>query len=127
MSNEEVLQYIENLKTENVREKILKIAYCALKKIISSNTTDAVVLATKFEEFNHEKIKKLNLFQITQIKKLKDNCFEFNFIDKLKAIETLLLLLEKLENKNNSNKINSFLNALTNRSNETNNRLEDND
>ena len=127
MSNEEVLQYIENFKIENKKEKILKIAYKALKKIISSNTTDAVVLATKFEEFDYEKIKKLNLFQISQIKKLKDNCFEFNFIDKLKAIETLLLLLEKLENKNSANNIQNFLNALTNGSNKTDYRLENND
>lgn len=127
LANEEILQLIKSIKMEIKKEKIFQVAYSALKKIISSNTNDAVVLAAKFEDFDYEQIKKLNLFQITQIKKLKDCSFEFNFIDKLKAVETLLLLLEKLEKKDSGAKLTSFLNALTNTSNNLDYRLEQND
>ena len=93
------------------------MAFSTLKKIICSKTNDAIILAANFEKITIKDIEKLNLFQITQIKKTKDGGFEFYFIDKIKAIETLLLFLEKLDKKNNSTNITSFLNALTTNSN----------
>ena len=105
--------YINNFKVELEREKIFKTAISNLNKIIETKVNDVIVLAANFETITKKEIEKLNLFQLAEIKKLKDGSFEFKLIDKIKAIETLTALLEKLNVKENKTQINEFLDALT--------------
>lgn len=113
LEKEEIKLYLKNLKIKNQKNSIFKDIVLALKKLIKYKSNDAVILATHFEKMSKEEIKLLDLFQICEIKKLKDGGFEFKFIDKIKAIETLIFLLEKLEKTENSSEINNFLKALS--------------
>lgn len=113
LEKEEIKLCLKNLKTKNLKDTIFKDIVLTLKKLINYKSNDAAILATHFEKMSKEEIKMLNLFQICEIKKLKDGGFEFKFVDKIKAIETLIILLEKLEKTQNSSEINNFLKALT--------------
>ena len=113
LAKPEIKNYINNFKVELEREKIFKTAISNLNKIIETKVNDVIVLAANFETITKKEIEKLNLFQLAEIKKLKDGSFEFKLIDKIKAIETLTALLEKLNVKENKTQINEFLDALT--------------
>lgn len=113
LAKPEVKNHINNLKTELEREKIFKTAISNLNKVITTKVNDVIVLAANFETITNKEISKLNLFQLAEIKKLKDGAFEFKLIDKIKAIETLISLLEKLNTPENKTQINEFLDALT--------------
>ena len=113
LAKPEIKNYINNFKVELEREKIFKTAIFNLNKIIETKVNDVIVLAANFETITKKEIEKLNLFQLAEIKKLKDGSFEFKLIDKIKAIETLTALLEKLNVKENKTQINEFLDALT--------------
>ncbi len=113
LAKPEIKNYINNSKVELEREKIFKTAISNLNKIIETKVNDVIVLAANFETITKKEIEKLNLFQLAEIKKLKDGSFEFKLIDKIKAIETLTALLEKLNVKENKTQINEFLDALT--------------
>ena len=113
LAKPEIKNYINNFKVELEREKIFKTAILNLNKIIETKVNDVIVLAANFETITKKEIEKLNLFQLAEIKKLKDGSFEFKLIDKIKAIETLTALLEKLNVKENKTQINEFLDALT--------------
>lgn len=113
LAKPEIKNYINNFKVELEREKIFKTVILNLNKIIETKVNDVIVLAANFETITKKEIEKLNLFQLAEIKKLKDGSFEFKLIDKIKAIETLTALLEKLNVKENKTQINEFLDALT--------------
>lgn len=113
LAKPEIKNYINNFKVELEREKIFKTAISNLNKIIETKVNDVIVLAANFETITKKEIEKLNLFQLAEIKKLKDGSFEFKLTDKIKAIETLTALLEKLNVKENKTQINEFLDALT--------------
>ena len=97
LNKDEIRIYLKNLETKTQKDSIFKDIVLALKKLIRYKSNDAVILATHFEQMSKKEIKMLDLFQIFKIKKLKDGGFEFEFVDKIKAIETLIVLLEKLE------------------------------
>ena len=113
LAKPEIKNYINNFKVELEREKIFKTAISNLNKIIETKVNDVIVLAANFETITKKEIEKLNLFQLAEIKKLKDGSFEFKLIDKIKAIATITALLEKLNVKENKTQINEFLDALT--------------
>lgn len=110
LEKKEICCFLEELKNNLKKEKILKLIVIALKRIILYRPNDTIKLLKNIETIGEEEIEKLDLFQISELKKLRDGSFEFKFIDRIKAIETLLPILEKMEN---NLQINSFLKALS--------------
>ena len=110
LSKKTIIKLIDEYKANFEKEKMLNLALTALKRMIFYRVNDAVELAICHDNFSKQEIAKLDLFQICELKKQKDGGFEFKFVDRLKAIETLLVVLEKTQNKT---QINDFLKALT--------------
>ena len=102
--------FIEKIKSQTKKDEFFKLIITALKRMILYRPNDTIKLLHKFENTSKEEIEKLDLFHISELKKLKDGSFEFKFIDRIKAIETLLNILEKTENKTQAA---NFLKALS--------------
>ena len=86
------------------------MAIIALKRLIFCRPNDVLILALKSQELNENQIEKLDLFQISEIKKLKDGGFEFKFTDRIKAIDCLMSLIDKMSDKSG---VDDFLKALS--------------
>lgn len=110
LSKKEISSLIKSLENKNQQDKIYNLFIIALKRMILYRSNDTIKLLTKATEISKEEIENLDLFNICEIKKLKDGSFEFKFIDRIKAIETLLAILDKTQN---NLQINDFFKALT--------------
>ena len=110
LNKKEAKNFIKKTKTKIKKDKILNLAVLALKKIIFYRPNDIVNLLNKFKDMPEKEIATLDLFSISEIKKLKDGNFEFKFIDRLKAIDILLNIANKMDT---SCQANNFLKALT--------------
>jgi len=69
-------------KTQKVEDGLLKLAV--------GDVSDAVMLLYLSDEEVREKLPKLNLFNISEIKRPKGGGLEIKFFDRLKACERLL-------------------------------------
>lgn len=110
LSKKEISSFIKNFENKIQKDKIFNIFIIALKRMILYRSNDIIKLLIKSENMSKEEIENLDLFNICEIKKLKDGGFEFKFIDRIKAIETLLTILDKTQN---NLQINDFFKALT--------------
>ena len=104
LGSKEILDEIERLITQ--REKILgKLATLGYHKLAFGNIADAVSLVY-MENPTLEKLKTMDLFLVSEIKKPKDGMLEIKFFDRLKA-------LEKLENKSSEyGSVNNLFDAI---------------
>ncbi len=84
-------------------------AISVIRRLVFCKPNDVIKLILNNENLTDSQIDKLELFPISEFKKLKDGSFEVKFIDKLKAIAFLIDLANSF---NNSDKENSFLSAL---------------
>ncbi len=96
------------LSDKNVRQEIQDIlnnlkfspdstAYLGYKKLAFGDISDAIKLIC-CDDYTQLNIDNLNLFNVAEIKKPKDNCIEIKFFDRLKALEKL----QEIDNKENS-------------------------
>ena len=94
---QDINEYLEKIKTDLKKDQILSLAITALKRLIFCRPNDVLILALKSQDLSENQIENLDLFQISEIKKLKDGGFEFKFTDRIKAIECLISLLDKMD------------------------------
>lgn len=106
----EISSFLNKIESQIEKDRISKLAIVALKRMILYRPNDTIKLLHQFENISKEEIEKLDLFHISELKKLKDGSFEFKFIDRIKAIETLTQILEKTENNMQTS---NFLKALS--------------
>ena len=117
LNKSEIQQEIKKRKSEIDNQQLVHWATTALKRIIFNTPNDAILLALKNEQLSETQIENLSLFQISEFKKFKDGSLEIKFVDKLKAISSII---EIAANVKTSNEANSFLSALTNSTNNEN-------
>lgn len=110
LSKQDINEYLEKIKIDFKKDQILNLAILALKRLIFCRPNDVLILALKSQELNENQIEKLDLFQISEIKKLKDGGFEFKFTDRVKAIDCLTSLIEKMGEKSS---LDDFFRALS--------------
>ena len=110
LSKKQIICCLKRMEKKFQKDKIINIAITALQKIIFYRPNDAVAVIKNINNLSEYDIENLDLFQLSEVKKLKDGSFEFKFIDKIKAIEILIALSEKVEEKQ---KTTSLLKALT--------------
>ena len=94
---QDINEYLKKIKTDLKKDQIISLAITALKRLIFYRPNDVLILALKSQELSENQIENLDLFQISEIKKLKDGGFEFKFTDRIKAIECLISLLDKMD------------------------------
>ena len=97
LSRKDINEYLEKIKIDLKKDQILGLAITALKRLIFCRPNDVLILALKSQDLSESQIENLDLFQISEIKKLKDGGFEFKFTDRIKAIDCLISLMDKME------------------------------
>lgn len=110
LGRRDIVNYIENLHIGLKRDQIIDLAVTALKRIAFYRPNDVVFLALKSSELTEKQIEELDLFQLSELKKLKDGGFEVKFSDRSKAIDLLITLADKIGDDNDAD---DFLKALT--------------
>ncbi len=110
LGRKDIVNYIENLHIGLKRDQIIDLAVTALKRIAFYRPNDVVFLALKSSELTEKQIEELDLFQLSELKKLKDGGFEVKFSDRSKAIDSLITLADKIGDDNDAD---DFLKALT--------------
>lgn len=101
---------IELLYTEKISNKIKKLyeikkknliyqTIVGYEKLAFGNISDCIKLLF-CENLNFNDLKKMNLFNISEIKKPKDGSMEIKFFDRMRALEKL----EQIDNLKNSEK-----------------------
>ena len=86
-ADQEINQEIENLY-EQKKKNLLYMACSGYERLAFGNIVDAIKLVYS-ENFNLNEINELDLFNISEIKKLKDGAMEIKFFDRIKALEKL--------------------------------------
>lgn len=107
---EDIKECLDKMKSGFKKDQIFNLTITALKRIIFYRPNDVLVLALKSQELSEKQIENLDLFQISEIKKLKDGGFEFKFADRVKAIDSLISLIDKIGDDSD---VNDFLKALS--------------
>ena len=97
LARQDINEYLEKIKTDLKKDQILSLVITALKRLIFCRPNDVLILALKSQDLSETQIENLDLFQISEIKKLKDGGFEFKFTDRIKAIECLISLVDKMD------------------------------
>jgi phage terminase small subunit len=96
LKRKEVLSYIA--KCEKVRKKTSADVRAGYMRLAFGCISDAVSLMFLSEEdITKEKIEKLDLFNVSEIKRQKGGGLEIKFFDRLKALERLSAISEKEE------------------------------
>ena len=81
-----------------------------LKRLAFGNCTDAVYLVFADELPPHDVISRLDLFNVSEIKRIKGNGVEIKFFDRLKALEKLFEMENTFSDKD---KATDLIKALT--------------
>lgn len=90
VSEERIAKEIEN---ERRNSDWMATAASGFRRLAFGGICDAVKLVLG-GEFSDEELEKLDLFNISEIKKPKDGCMEIKFFDRVKALENLARLSE---------------------------------
>ena len=94
LKRKEILSYINKLsKLKNKTSADVKAGYMRLAFGCISDAVSLLFLPE--EEITKEKIEKLDLFNVSEIKKQKGGGLEIKFFDRLKALKELSELYEK--------------------------------
>ena len=91
---------------EQKKKNLIYKAFNGYERLAFGDTSDAIKLICA-EDLSFKNIEKMNLFNISEIKKPKEGSMEIKFFDRLKALEKLHQL-NLFEEKNESN----FYNAI---------------
>ena len=117
MKNEDISKLMMN---ESIRDEIKKIyeykkqnlsmkASIGYERLAFGEIFDCIKLMF-IKDINDNQLKNMNLFNISEIKRLKDGTIEIKFFDRMKALEKL----EQIESKKSNNEILPFYSALEN-------------
>ena len=82
-------------KKKSIKEEVCE----SLKRLAFGDITDAVTLLFADDDISNEKIKSLDLFCISEIKKARAGAMEIKFFDRQKALEKLFELSSKESNE----------------------------
>lgn len=110
----------ELILSENIREEIKKIyevkkqnlaikAEIGYERLAFGEISDPVKLMF-IKDYDENQIKSMNLFNISEIKRLKDGTIEIKFFDRMKALEKL----HQIEINRSENEVLPFYSALEN-------------
>ena len=114
-----MLNGIECLKSSSCRKKITELknilsentsVTAGLKRLAFGNCKDAVVLAFAEELPPSHVIEKLDLFNVSEIRRIKGGGVEIKIFDRLKALEKLYELENSLDSRD---KASGLINALS--------------
>lgn len=87
LSRSDVADEIANLA--KVNERVMsKVARCAYKKLAFGSIADAISLLY-MDSPTKKQLQDMDLYMVSEIKKLKDGSMEIKFYDKMKAFEKL--------------------------------------
>lgn len=104
------------LEKSNIKNEISKLnssypdekeVRSGLRRLAFGTVADCIKLIFK-DDITEDEIEKLDLFNISEIKKAKNGNVEIKFFDRLKAFEQL----NCLQNSENSDRANSFFDAI---------------
>lgn len=109
LQKKEILDYIKLLKGQDFIKGGLDNVKSGLERLAFGSICDSIKLILSGEGIDFNKIDTMDFFQISEIKKPKDGCFEIKFFDRLKALESLSKLYQ---NNIEDNQSNSFFSAL---------------
>ncbi len=110
----------ELILSENIREEIKKIyevkkqnlaikAEIGYERLAFGEISDPIKLMF-VKNYDENQIKNMNLFNISEIKRLKDGTIEIKFFDRMKALEKL----HQIEINRSENEVLPFYSALEN-------------
>lgn len=110
----------ELMLDENIREEVKKNyeikkqnlsikAEIGYERLAFGEISDCIKLMF-IKDFDENQIKNMNLFNISEIKRLKDGTIEIKFFDRMKALEKL----QQIELNRSENQILPFYSALEN-------------
>lgn len=110
----------ELMSDENIREEVKKNyeikkqnlsikAEIGYERLAFGEISDCIKLMF-IKDFDENQIKSMNLFNISEIKRLKDGTIEIKFFDRMKALEKL----QQIELNRSENQILPFYSALEN-------------
>ncbi|MGN1041811.1 MAG: terminase small subunit [Acutalibacteraceae bacterium] len=87
LSREEICKEIDRLYSEK-KKKLTHQAIIGYERLAFGNISDIIKLIFT-ENMSFEEIRKMNLFNIAEIKKPRDGALEIKFFDRLRALEKL--------------------------------------
>ncbi len=87
ISKKEIIQEIEKLY-EQKKKNLLYMACSGYERLAFGNISDAVKLVFT-DNMDLHQISQMDLFNVSEIKKLKDGAMEIKFFDRIKALEKL--------------------------------------
>lgn len=130
-SNLDELTGLELLNTRRVRRKINTIyertalstlfkARSGLERIAFGRINDAAEIALSENDSDYSRFDGYDLYNVSEIKKVKGGGVEIKFFDRLKAIEQLTALNEMIASKSDSDRFLSALERTVNAGSETN-------
>lgn len=105
LSRKEIREEIDNLYAEK-KKKFTYQAFIGYERLAFGNISDIIKLIF-IENMSFEEIRKMNLFNISEIKKPREGALEIKFFDRLRALEKL----EQIDSHENP-KQKSFYQAL---------------
>lgn len=108
LENKKITAYIKKI-TNTQKNEAVELAKTGLHRLCFGCINDAAILAANYEKLSAEDILALDLFNVSEMKRLKDGCFEIKFFDRIKAFEKLL---EIGNSQDDGNKISEFYSAL---------------
>lgn len=89
LQKKEVLEYINLLKNNDVFNGGLLSVKSGLERLAFGSINDSIKLILSGDNLDINDIDSMDFFQISEIKKPKDGCFEIKFFDRIKALEAL--------------------------------------
>ncbi len=111
MARNDVKEYISKLDEKQYDDVLYFDVISGLKRLAFGDINDGVKLIFKDEALLEDYIDSLNLYNVSEIKKPKENALEIKFFDRYKALEILCKLMEMGEGKKG---VDSFYSALEN-------------
>lgn len=116
------LQTLENhgcqLKLQRLQTVTNRLVTTGLERLAFGSINDAVILASSDEFPPPSELAKLDLFNVSEIKRVKGGGIEIKFADRLKAMEKLLIFEKESSDFNNAE---SLIDALRFENSEDNN------
>lgn len=92
LQNSSILQYIDGLDHKCSQENLHAQVVSGLKRLAFGSIADSLRLLITNEQEALEKLETIDLFQISEIKKTRENAMELKFFDRFKALEKLMEL-----------------------------------
>ncbi len=111
ISRKDVKEYIAKLDEKQKEDTLYFDVVSGLKRLAFGEVNDGVKLMFKNEEEANKYVDELNLFNVSEIKKPKENSLEIKFFDRYKALEILCKLMETDQGKKD---VANFYTALEN-------------